>query len=324
MTRIEHPDHKVPDEVALFMSQLDEAENMTREWQSEIARLARPNKDERQRIAEIRKASAQTMGLDWRELDRLSEDRTKRAEQKLRYRPAEIPRFAFDRAAADWEPIQPEPEDPTFWWAETQPSWSPGTPSEFNEDGFLIPQGCGVTFNSHDAQHFFGGVYTHDGDNYRNHVGLVALFELQPERIPRSGLGLFRSTPHVELSGSLSALTGSGSDDWCHCWLHLDQKIIQNGMGREEGTIVLAEAHETQTIFLEEGGDRVVWHRLKGFQWMPPVTFGGIGHGTSLFARLEIRFGIETEGAGSILQFGVNQEDSVVTISTFQWPLTAL
>ena len=83
--------------------------------------------------------------------------------------------------------------------------------------------------------------------------------------------------------------------------------------------VVLGQAHESETFIFEEDGDRSVRAGLRGFQWMPPVTFGGVNPNSSLWARLEVHFDIQTEGAGSLLWL-----EPEVLVRTFQWPLTAL
>jgi hypothetical protein len=102
--------------------------------------------------------------------------------------------------------------------------------------------------------------------------------------------------------------------------MHRDQQLFQRGFGQDGPVpIVLGQAHESENLIFEEDGDRSVHVGLRGFQWMPPVTFGNINLANSLWSRVEIRFDIQTEGAGTLLWL-----DPEVLLRTFQWPLTAL
>jgi len=150
----------------------------------------------------------------------------------------------------------------------------------------------------------------------------VALFELQADRIPMSLSRRWLSTPYVELFGGLVAHTANYTfaDAWSKCWMHRDQQIFQNGFGENGPTpIVLGQAHEFETLVFEEDQDRTVNVGLRGFQPMPPVAFTNINPTQSLWARVEIRFDTQTEGAGSLLWI-----DPQVLLRTFQWPLVAL
>ena len=82
---------------------------------------------------------------------------------------------------------------------------------------------------------------------------------------------------------------------------------------------VVGEAHEVETLVFEEDGDRTINVGLRGFQWMPPVLFGNLNPALSLWSRVELRFDIQTEGAGSLLWI-----DPTLILRTYQWPLTAL
>jgi hypothetical protein len=171
---------------------------------------------------------------------------------------------------------------------------------------------------------FNGGINTHDGDLHIDSFGAVALFELQADRIPMSLSHRWLSTPYVELFGGLFGYTGDDDiltgDLWSKCWMHRDQQLYQFGFGPDGPTqIILGQAHESETLIFEEDGDQSVHVGLRGYQWMPPVTFGYIYPTRSIWARLEIRFDIQTEGAGSILEINPN-----VLLRAFQWPLTSL
>ena len=172
-----------------------------------------------------------------------------------------------------------------------------------------------------DGLHFLGGVTTHDGDLYFDNFGAVALFELQSNRIPQSTSGRWLSIPHVELFGGLLGYTGdddiSTGDLWSKCWMHRDQQVFQWGFGPQgPAPLIRGQAHESETLIFEENGERSVHANLRGFQLMPTVAVSNIDRANSLWARVEIRFDIQTEGAGSLLWL-----DPEVLLRTFAWPL---
>jgi hypothetical protein len=120
--------------------------------------------------------------------------------------------------------------------------------------------------------------------------------------------------PVPGLPGDDDITTG---DLWSKCWLHRNQQIFQFGFGPNgPAPIILAQANEVETLIHEEDGDRPVHVGLPGFKWMPPLIFGNVNLASTLWARLEVRFDIQTEGAGSLLWL-----DPEVIIRTFQWPL---
>jgi hypothetical protein len=83
--------------------------------------------------------------------------------------------------------------------------------------------------------------------------------------------------------------------------------------------LILGKAHEFENLIFEEDGGRPVHVGLRGFQFMPPLMISNINPRLSLWARLEVRFDIQTEGAGSLLW-----ADPEVLVRTFQWPLNPL
>ena len=321
MNSIQHPDNRIPDEVADSFRKIHEAKLATLARQDKIATLARPNKAERRRIVEVRELSARARGIDAEMLQRLRDIRSRKFKliREALNREVNI-RRPYDLAPWDLALARPEAADPTFWWARTD-WWSsdrtPVEPDEGSAAHFSVGMG-------NDGLKFTGGVTTHDGDLYKDSFGAVALFELQPERIPQSPSHRWRSTPHVEIIGGLLGYTGdddiSTGDLWSKCWMHLDHQIYQVGFGQDgPGTIVLGQAHQSNTLIFEENGDRSVHVWMPGFKWMPPVTFGNLNPASSLWARVEIRFDIQTEGAGTLLWI-----DPEVLLRTFQWPLTVL
>jgi hypothetical protein len=318
---LKHPTHNVPEEVTAGLRKVYEIELAKRSRQNEIAQLSRPNEEERRRLTEFHELSSESRGFTHERLQILRDIQKKKSS-----RVREALEFDADIARQGdvpvplppWDFEPPIMADFNFWWAETTPFASQRVPSQPDE-------GSNASFTidwRSDGLHFFGGVTTHDGDLYFDNFGAWALFELQAERIPHTQESRqWRSTPHVELVGGLFGYTGDNDiftgDLWSKCWLHLDQKIYQWGFGPNgPGMIELGHAHEVETLIFEENGNRTAPVSLPGFKWMPPVTFGGINLANSLWVRLEVRFDIQTEGAGSLLY--LNPE---VLLRTFQWPL---
>jgi len=307
-TSAEHMSHSVPHEIATALDSYREYQLAEMARQNEIASLARPSQEERKLMAEAREAAGQSRGLPpefAQKLRDLNRKRFDRVRDKLNRDPYKLP---LDPGIFDFKPVQPGPTDPTFWWARTD-WWGPDHVS------------AGM---SSEGLNFTGGVTTHDGDLHYASFGAVALFELQADRIPMSLSRRWLSTPHVELFGGLLGYTGDSDiftgDLWSKCWMHRDQQLFQWGFGPTGPVAVIrGQAHETETLIFEEDGDRAVHVDLRGFQWMPPVSFSNISPGDSLWARLEVRFDIQTEGAGTLLWL-----DPRVLFRTFQWPLTPL
>jgi hypothetical protein len=164
MLSIEHPSHSVPDEVTVSIRKLREVELATQSRQDEISKLSRANGEERRLITEVRESAAESRGFNREMLQRLRDVRTKkfgRVKETLDHE-AVIAR-PFDLAPWDFELPQPEPTDPTFWWARTDWWHSSRTPREPDD-------GSAANFSADsrgDGLHFFGGVTTHDGDLYK-------------------------------------------------------------------------------------------------------------------------------------------------------------
>ena len=210
-----------------------------------------------------------------------------------------------------WPPPPPASKDPTFWWAETDAGVSPQTfTSNFDENGDL---------------HFGSGVATWGGDLHMFSFGAVAVFELQWERVPPSPSGRWKSAPFVELFGSITANTDSGSgflnlaDSWSKCTMFRRQTIRQgNPLSSDFGFfIMLGHREEEEKLIDEENKDRWITHNMPGFQWMPEVIFNSPIAGSSLWAELEVRFDIQVEDGLLSLEPGV-------LLHTVQWPLEAI
>lgn len=304
---IEHPSHSIPDEIAESIRSFREADLAALNRQDEIAKLSRPNQSERGVIAEARQYAAEARGFKVETIQKIRELGRRKADRVKEILDREVVlRTPFELHTWDSKPPQPAVTDPTFWWARTD-WWHPDHFSAGTNNN-------GLQFN--------GGVSTHDGDLHNDSFGAVALFELQADRIPTSLSGRWISTPHVELFGGLLAHTANYifEDAWSKCWLHRDQQIFQWGFGQNGPVpIVLGQGHEFENLVFEEDKDRTINVGLRGFQLMPPVSFINVNRASSLWARLEIRFDIQTEGAGSLLWI-----DPQVLLRTFQWPLTPL
>lgn len=318
---IRHSNHAIPNDVSDGMRRLREVHFASLAQQEEISRLAGSSEDERRMIGELQASAARARGHNEDALRNLGDLRMRKS---LRLRDALKRKVALKPPYAlhdwDFEVTLPPAPDPSFWWAET--SWSTTTrkPDEPDEDSSSTLR---ADFRD-DGLHFFGSVTTHDGDLYHDHFGFVALFELQPNRIPQSASNQWRSAPHVELFGRIIGHAGSedliSGDQWAKCWMHRDQQIFQWGFGPDGPVpVVLGQAHEVETLIDREDSDAVDEVILPGFKWMPPVTFRNINRASSLWARLEVRFDIQTEGAGAFVWI-----DPQVVARTFQWPLTPL
>lgn len=307
ITSLEHPSHSVPEEIVTAMSNMQEAEFAALARKNEIAELSRPNQSEERLIAELRGFGAVSEGIRAETIKKIYDNNRRKADRiREKLNREVVAQDPFEFHTWDSKPAEPAVTDPTFWWARTD-WWHPGHFSAALDN---------------DGLKFSGGVTTHDGDLHNDSFGAVALFELQADRIPMSFSGRWISTPHVELFGGLVAHTANYvfEDAWSKCWLHRDQQIFQWGFGQSGPVpIVLGQAHESETLIFEEDQDRTINVGLRGFQLMPPVSFINVNRASSLWARLEIRFDIQTEGAGSLLWI-----DPQVLLRTFQWPLAIL
>jgi hypothetical protein len=98
------------------------------------------------------------------------------------------------------------------------------------------------------------------------------------------------------------------------------QTVYQIGFG---GNIILGEAEEVENLLFEENENRWVDRALRGFYWMPPVSFGGLLPIESVWSRVEVRFDIQLEGK-SLFTAGRYDFSEDILLRTFQWPLVAL
>lgn len=216
----------------------------------------------------------------------------------------------------------PQPSDHSFWWAF---SWG------------LHPFGMSASFED-DGLHFGGAVQVKTSGEIRTSFGVVACFELQPNRMrPPGPNGQFLSSPQVELSGTLASYTPSWPYDpfvtpsraasglwpvflersFVSCDLVLKQTVYQWGFGGT-GRRIVAEAYVSESLIHERSSGRTRLVPMPGYKLLPFVSFNRSQFNAheSLWAEIEVRFEIELEAFLS----GVWCQDKVV-LRTIQWPL---
>jgi hypothetical protein len=305
-TSIVNPDHPIPANVARALRSHRESDSAALARKYKIAALARPTAEERKAIIQ---ASGQASVVDIEKLFEIRKKYGARVQEAIR----NLPSITIIPSTMDQPgmlPPPPAPKDTTFWWAST--AWG-GTGPHFT-----------ANFDKNGVLHFRGGVGTFGGDLQMFSFGAVAVFELQWDRIPPSPSGWWKSAPFVELFGSISGHTASGSgflnltDSWSKCWMFRRQTIRQFGMftfGSTEHTLGHREVEEK--LIDEENKDRWAPFSMPGFQWMPEVIFNLPKVNVSLWAELEVRFDIQLED-------GLFQLDPEVSLHTVQWPLVAI
>jgi hypothetical protein len=320
-----NPGHWVRDEVADSLRSFHERTLATAARQAEVAKLARPSEEERRSITRGYELIAQAVGVDPQEvrtqLREYAMDKSARIKDQIvstvggpldfEHTPPlrEQAMGNLARGPLEFEHAPPPPpDDPNFWWHSTD-DFNLGA-SEFTPrwvDG--------------EGLHFTGMITHHSGDFRWGSFGAVAVFELQPNRIPPSAWA-WRSSPYVELFGAVSGYTGEDDiftgDLWAKCSMHLKQALLQPTLG---GMLIRAEAMGSWTLFEEDSMSRKVTFHMPGIWQMPEVTLTKANLSTtdSLFAHLEVRFDFHVEGHGSSVWL-----DPRVLIRTWQWPLIPL
>ena len=307
--RFVNPAHPGTDELAEDLRSTREAELAILARQDEVTKLGRLSEEERISSTSGYEAIAQTLGVDVEDLRTRHHDVvTNKSARLIELLNSPFAQTFTHLSPLNHEPGPPGPTDHSFWWAETEWAHPGDFTSDFRDDGL----------------HFGAGISHHSGDLRIDRFGAWATFEVQPERIPHSSIGRWRSTPHVELFGGVRGYSGTEDiftgDLWSKCWMYRRQRLFQRGIGPTgPEPIVRGEREEWQTLIFEEDGGRAVRFDMPGFQWMPPIDFGGVSTADSLFCELKISFEIQVEGAGTILW-----ADPEVLLRTFQWPLTPL
>ncbi|MCZ8099744.1 MAG: hypothetical protein O9972_17725 [Burkholderiales bacterium] len=204
----------------------------------------------------------------------------------------------------------PAPVDHSFWWASTE--WAPADEYEWGK--FEIE---GTWRNGKVV--FSGWLYKTDGDLTSGSLRATAWFELQPARLPASPSGVLRSSPSIQIFGTVAGSTDGfdfwqpwEGDKWCRCWLNVRQRLFQNGFG---GPIVLADRSEGRVLIdrQNDGGEtRAV---LPGALAMPVLDFRPVAVAESVWASLEVRIDYQIEGDASSLRF----YDQPIEIAFAQW-----
>lgn len=193
-----------------------------------------------------------------------------------------------------------------FWWAETR-WWTPG--DRIGLYAYFDDAAGGVRF--------VGQQDYDDGDLWKGSAGATATFGIGTDRLPSPGV--YRSAPSTDLHGELLGFTTvngpwSFGDNWCKCWLHVDQTV------RTTGGAIIANGHDArQVIFFEDDGSFGVVP-LPGFLPFPPLQFY-VGPGQPLTATLELKFDFQLEG-GAMIRFGNFGGLVPALFRTPQWSLT--
>lgn len=307
MTTLTNPNNTLPSDISAVLSRLEADAGRRAEHEAAAIAMSRPTEDERRMRDGLLATRGQDAGGDaGLRLEALRDRKFRRFSD---FALASV--FQGHRWSdylADQDPAPVAPTDHSFWWAETRPFLPSHMASRWGNDGL----------------HFTGGPTWHNGNLFNTNFGAYVFFEVQPDRIPQSGSGLFSSTPYVELFGGLLGYTGNDDittgDLWSKCWLHLRQTVLQFGFGPTgPAPIVLGNAETHETLIFEENADRSIHVNLPGFKPMPSVIFGGVNRANSVFVHLEVRFDIQLEGAGTLLWC-----DPEVLLRTFQWPMNPL
>ncbi|MCB1354426.1 MAG: hypothetical protein KDK03_16980 [Rhodobacteraceae bacterium] len=312
--RVQNAELDVPPDIAeaLVSRRAEHRDSLVLREQGDLFPEDRSDHLERRRT--LLRTLAEPLGLD---LDRFEQSGRESAAAKSALI-SEILRRRIDvtNSPSYLEPVrifpEPPPTDHSFWWAETHASVAPDMRADFRAEGL----------------HFLGGPKVDDFDGEMHaHFGAVARFALQPERMPVSPSGWYRSLPHVELSGGIVAF----APDWdllqgngiASCNLVLRQTLFQwkfGPSGPVAGVVAEAVSQDPWQIYLKNTGfSRRV--DLPGFKPIPEVGF----HETQflrqqeLWAEVEVRFEIYLNTAGALVWC-----DPSVLLRHSQWPLNVL
>jgi len=306
-TSIVNPDHPIPTNVARALRSHRESDSAALARKYKIAALARPTAEDRKAIIQ---ASGKASVADIEKLFEIRKKVGARVQDAIK----NLPPLTIIPSTMDqpgMPPPPPAPQDTTFWWARTD--WGTSSSRLFT-----------ANFDENGVLHFGGAAATFGGDLHMFSFGAVAVFELQWDRIPPSPSGWWRSAPFVELFGSITGHTDSGSgflnltDSWSKCSMFRRQTIRQFGnftFGSTEH--MLGHREEEEKLIDEENKDRWTPFSMPGFQWMPEVIFNFPIVNTSVWAELEVRFDIQLED-------GLFSLDPEVSLHTVQWPLVAI
>ncbi|WP_143543001.1 hypothetical protein [Rhodococcus sp. NCIMB 12038] len=190
-----------------------------------------------------------------------------------------------------------------LWWGRTNWWPLPGT------DGYWR-DGEGLNLD--------GQMVHHSGDLWKGSFRILAQFGLEPNRMPTTGAGRYRSSPTIDLMGSVLGWTGwTWGDDWSKCWLVATQ-TVRGGPG---GGIAISSTEARNLIFLAGSNDRRAAD-LPGNMPMPRVEFQ-LDVNNPLTIDLEIKLDLQLEGHSGFW-FGNERIFFPALLRTHQWLLEPL
>ena len=301
-----HPHHPVDGDIAKSLQLYHEGQLRLADEEFERIRTARPTAEERRFTNELKEKMFHAAGVDVQDLlAKRSAFRNRRMSLLHSNNHVETAHKPSYVLPVDYEPASPQMADPSFWYASA--NWFSTDPyrGSFDADGLN-----------------FKGLKTYDsGDLIHLYFGYTARWELKPDRIPPSSSGRWRSSPHVEIFGSLLGESHNSfgfGDDWCKCWMIRRQTVFQfvfappgaDNMRR------IAEKVDVQTIFFSEDAPFSQFWNAPGFQPLPELIFDQPFAGQSIWVETEVRFDIQLEG-DAILWIDPGRR---FLIRGFQWP----
>ncbi len=310
---IANPQHHLTPDIADALNARHRATREVMEFQNEIGRATEINEEYGKARLEVYRSAFEPLRIDIdKATNRLNDIReayhAKTAESLLKL--IDIKR-RFSVKLSDLVLNVPEPQDPSFWWARTDPFDTSGHTMAFRDDGL----------------HIWGGpkIDKWNAERHEN-FGAIAKFAISPDRFPVSPSGSFISLPFVELFGGIVAF----APDWdllqghgiASCELFLRQTLYQWAFGMEGPVAkVVGEAVSTGSWFIrleDTGYSRTL--ALPGRQDIPSVSFNKsmLAPADTLWADIEVRFDIHLKQAGALVWC-----DPEVLLRTFQWPLAA-
>jgi hypothetical protein len=302
MNRRENPNFQLDQEIAEAMDRWGEDDERNRTLDSELQTALAPNDEARGvRRRFFRRQAAET-GINEAAVEQFNNENIRQMESARQLVDARLDsdfrfRLDSDYLADIFSPQPPPPVSHDFWWARTDWTHSSEFRSNSGNDGLDLTGGPNGTPHSN---------WLGDTDLIHANFGAVAMFEITPNRLPDSPSGRWLSEPFVSLFGGLLGRTTGGDfpggDSWSKCWLHLDQQLFHWGFGQNGPVpLILGQAHTVTNLLFEENAERTFHRPLGGFTPVPSVMFGGVNRAQSLWARIEVRFDVQIEGAGSLL-----------------------
>ena len=174
--------------------------------------------------------------------------------------------------------------------------------------------------NLSDGTHFWGRRTWGGDDLISFSVGGTSHFVLEPQNIPESPYGRYRSAPPGDANGTIYGYQGPysgpfGSDRRCNCY-----RVFRHSLWQRINTewVRVGEKFQNEILIrLENSDQHVVQRPLSGFMPSPEFEFGIADRSQPVWAQVEIRFDVELEGDAAI-SFGDNPADGVI-VRTFGW-----